>query len=111
MQAIEDQSSIRAAQIWWNQAAASQLPAMPDRRALLRAPSPGLALALALLGLFFTPFAIGAWLFASGQLRDIDRGLLRDEGRGTLALAKGLGVFVTVLAVTLLVVLIVGASA
>jgi hypothetical protein len=116
MSMIDDDQSARAARLWWQPHPA--LPAIPvvstwpdaTGATSLRDPHPVATLLVALLGLVFTPFAIGAWIWAGRQLDAIERGELARDGRAVLVIAKLLGVIVTVAAITTAILIVAARS-
>jgi len=68
--------------------------------------STGVAVLLLLAGLVLTIFAPICWIYCNGQLREIGEGVRSPEGRTAIEVVRGLSVFVTMLAVTLIFVLV-----
>jgi hypothetical protein len=104
--AIEKQS----ANIWWSEHLGRPIPArVPPQAYFQRSPAPALdephialAMVLAVLGIVFAPFAIGAWILAGHELRRIELGSASDRGKAWLVVAKGLGAVMTVVAAAML---------
>lgn len=57
----------------------------------------GTILALGIIGLFFGPLSIAAWIMGDSDLREMDARIMDDSGRSSTSAGKSLGVLGTVL--------------
>jgi len=69
----------------------------PTPQGALKAHRGGLVLTLGLVGLVCVPLCMAAWIMGSGDLAEMDAGLMDPSGRSTTSTGKSLGVIGTML--------------